>query len=220
MAKRLQLNHVGLKSMHMPLEYSDTQLKAIAKKVRDAGLDLYAAGVIYMKSEEEIENVFRYATAADLKIIVGVPNHELLPLVEKKVKETNIKVAIHNHGPGDEVYPTPAVVYDKIKDLDKRIGLCIDIGHIQRLGMDPVKSLKKYADRLYDMHLKDVDKEAAEGVSVELGRGLIDLPAVIKTLKSIKYSGVMALEFEKDPEDVLPGLAECVGYANGVLNTI
>jgi sugar phosphate isomerase/epimerase len=153
-------------------------------------------------------------------VIIGVPNHDLLKLVEEKVKETNIKLAIHNHGPGDEVYPTPEVVYNKIKSLDSRIGLCIDIGHVKRLGLDPVKSINKYSDRLYDLHLKDVDKEAAEGKSVEFGRGLIDIPAVLNALKGINYTGVMALEFEKDAEDVLPGLAECVGYANGALDAI
>ncbi len=220
MANRLGLKHLAFKSMHMPMESKDVEIKTIVSKVQAAGLKLYGAGVIYMKSAEEVENSFRYASAAGLDVIIGVPNHDLLPLVEKKVKETNIKLAIHNHGPGDEVYPTPEVVYDKIKSMDKRMGLCIDIGHVKRLGLDPVENIKKYADRMYDLHLKDVDLVAAEGKSVELGRGVIDLPAVINTLREINYKGVMALEFEKDGDDVLPGLAECVGYANGVLASI
>ena len=126
-----------------------------------------------------------------------MPNHDLLPLVEQKVKKTDIKLAIHNHGPGDEVYPTPEVVYGKIESLDSRIGLCIDIGHVQRFGLDPVANIKKYADRLYDMHLKDIDMTAAEGKSVEFGRGVIDLPGVLNALKEIEYKGVMAIEYEQ-----------------------
>jgi sugar phosphate isomerase/epimerase len=141
-------------------------------------------------------------------------------LVETKVKETNIKLAIHNHGPGDEVYPTPEVVYNKIKSLDSRIGLCIDIGHVKRLGLDPVKNIHDYANRLYDVHLKDVDMSTAEGQSVELGRGVIDIPPVLKALKEINYAGVMALEFEKDAGDVLPGLSESVGYTRGALDAL
>ena len=73
---------------------------------------------------------------------------------------------------------------------------------------------------MYDLHLKDVDMEAAEGKSVEFGRGLIDMPAVLAALKEINYQGVMAIEFEKDADDVLPGLCECVGYANGALDAM
>jgi len=220
MAKRLNISKIAIKSMHMPLESSEEEIRNIVEKVDKAGLSVYGAGVIYMKTAEEVENAFRYAQAANIEVIIGVPNHDLLELVEKKVKETNIKVAIHNHGPGDEVYPTPELVYNKVKSLDPRIGLCIDIGHVKRLGLDPVKNIKKYADRLYDLHLKDVNMAAADGKSVELGRGLIDIPAVLKALKEINYSGVMALEYEKDADDVLPGLSECVGYTNGALDSI
>ena len=217
---RLQIKNIALKSMHMPMDSSNEELKAIAKKINDAGINLYGAGVIYMKTKEEVENAFRYAVAANLKVIIGVPNHDLLELVDKKVKETNIKLAIHNHGPGDEVYPTPESVYEKVKHLDKRIGLCIDIGHVKRLGLDPSENLIKYADRLYDMHLKDVDKIGAEGKSVELGRGIINIPKVIKTLNDINYAGIMGLEYEKDPDDVIPGLSECLGYTNAMLDII
>lgn len=219
-AKRLNFKKIAIKSMHMPLESSESAIRNVVEKVEKAGLSLYGAGVIYMKTAEEVENAFRYAKAAKIEVIIGVPNHDLLQLVEKKVKETNIKVAIHNHGPGDEVYPTPEVVYNKIKSLDSRIGLCIDIGHVKRVGLDPAENITKYADRLLDVHLKDVDRAAAQGESVELGRGVINIPAVLRALQEINYSGVMALEYEKDANDVLPGLSECVGYTNGVLDSL
>lgn len=219
-AKRLNLKKIAIKSMHMPLDSSEEEIRNVLEKVERAGLSLYGAGVIYMKTAAEVENAFRYAKAAKIEVIIGVPNHDLLQLVEMKVKETDIKLAIHNHGPGDEVYPTPEVVYNKIKSLDPRIGLCIDIGHVERLGLAPAINIKKYANRLFDVHLKDVDMAAAAGKSVEFGRGVINIPAVIKALKEIDYSGVMALEFEKDANDVVPGLSECVGYTNGVLDSL
>lgn len=219
-AQRLRLKSIALKSMHMKMDSSESEIKAIAEKIRKAGLDLYGAGVIYMKSKEEVENAFRYAEAAQMRTIIGVPNHDLLGLVEQKVKETHIQVAIHNHGPGDKVYPSPESVYEKVKDLDPRVGLCIDIGHTVRIGLDPVRNIEKFADRLHDVHLKDVGVAAARGSSVELGSGVIDLPAVIQALDRISYAGVMALEFEKDPDDVMPGLAESVGYVRGILDSI
>lgn len=217
--QRLRINSIALKSMHMPLDSTPTQIKAIAQQVRDAGIDLYGAGVIYMKSEEAVNQAFAYAKMAGLRVIIGVPNPELLPLVEQRVKETDIKLAIHNHGPGDKVYPSPDSVYEKIKEFDARIGFCIDIGHTYRIGEDPSEKTKKYADRLYDVHLKDVDKIGAEGRSVELGSGLMDIPAFMDTLKEINYTGIVGMEYEKDGKDPVPGLAESVGYARGIMDS-
>jgi sugar phosphate isomerase/epimerase len=206
--------------MHMPLESSAEEIQSMAGKVRNAGLGLYGAGVIYMKSAQEVEAAFKYASLAGLEMIIGVPNHDLLPLVNEQVKKNNIKLAIHNHGPGDDLYKSPADVYAKIKDLDKRIGLCIDIGHVVRIGEDPVPMIEKYKDRLYDMHMKDVDKAVADGTSVEIGRGVIDIPKVIQALKKISYKGFVAFEYEKDADDPVIGLAESVGYVRGVMNAV
>ena len=220
MTLRLKIRNVCLKSMHMPLESSEADIKKIAEKVRNAGLNLYGAGVIYMKTKEEVDAVFAYATFAGLKMIVGVPNHELLPLVNEKVKSTNIILAIHNHGPGDKLYRSPTDVYEKIKGLDKRIGLCIDIGHTQKIGQDPATLLERYKDRLYDMHMKDVSHQSEDATPIEIGRGVINIPKVIKTLKKINYTGSVSFEFEKDGKDALPGLAESVGYVRGVIKSV
>ena len=204
----------------MPLDSSPEKLAAIAAKVRAAGFDLYGAGVIYMRTEEEVRQAFSYASQAQLKVIIGVPDHELLPLVDQQVKATNITLAIHNHGPGDDLYPSPGSVYERIKGLDRRIGLCIDIGHTRRIGLDPAVEAKKYADRLYDVHIKDVDKEGAEGANIEIGRGIIDIPAFLNRLKRIKYQGIISFEYEKDGDDPLAGLAESVGYVRGVVDSL
>lgn len=219
-SKRLGLNSVALKSMHMPLESPPEELKTIAAKIKSAGLTLYGAGVIYMKTAQEVESTFNYASHAGLEMIVGVPNHDLLPLVNQQVKKHNMKLAIHNHGPGDDLYKSPADVYAKIKDLDKRIGLCIDIGHVVRIGQDPIPMIEKYKDRLYDMHMKDVDKAEADGTSVEIGRGVIDIAKVVQTLKKINYQGTIAFEYEKDGDDPVIGLAESVGYVRGIIKVV
>lgn len=204
----------------MPLESSGDEIKNIAGQVRSAGLNLYGAGVIYMKTAQEVENAFTYARNAGLEMIVGVPNHDLLPLANEQVKKYNIKLAVHNHGPGDDLYSSVNDVYNKIKDLDKRIGFCIDIGHVKRIKQDPVAMIEKYKDRLYDMHMKDVNKDTGDGVPVEVGRGIIDIPGVIKALNKIKYTGTVAFEYEKDGDDPLPGLAESVGYVRGVMKMV
>ncbi len=220
MTKRVGLKYIAFKSFHLPLESTQAEIQAVVAKVKEAGLELYGGGVIYMNTQDEVNRAFDYAKAAGMKIIIGAPQHELLPLVNKKVQEYNIKLAIHNHGPGDKSYPTPASAYEKIKDLDKRIGLCDDIGHTQRSGINPSESAERFADRLLDVHIKDVSQATAKGGGVEVGRGVIDIPGYLRTLIKIGYKGVLAFEYEKDADDPLPGLAESVGYVKGVMAAI
>ena len=220
MTRRVGLKYICFKSFHLPLDSTPEQIKAVVAKVRKAGLRLYGGGVISMKSEAEVHRAFDYAKAAGMKVIVGVPKYELLTLVNKKVQQYDIKVAIHNHGPGDKNYPTPAVAYEKIKGLDKRIGLCNDIGHTKRAGVDPSVSAEKFADRLLDVHIKDVSAATAKGRGVEVGRGVIDIPKFLRTLLKINYLGILAFEYEKDADDPMAGLAESVGYVKGVLAAI
>jgi inosose dehydratase len=220
MTKRLGLERIALKSFHLPLEATDEEINAVAEKVRSAGLDLYGCGVVYMQSEDEVSRAFHYASTAKMKVIIGAPAPALLEMVNKMVNKYDIKMAIHNHGPDDEHYPTPESAYMRIKNLDPRVGLCIDIGHTQRSGVDPAESAKEFSDRLLDVHIKDVTAAAKHGQTVEIGHGVIDIPKFLKTLLELNYQGSVSFEFEKDPNDPLPGVAESAGYVRGVLAAI
>lgn len=220
MAKRAGLDFMCFKSMHLPLDASMADLKAAGKNVAAGGLELVSGGVIYMKSKEQVDQGFEYAKNAGMSLIVGVPNHDLLEYTNDKIKQYDIAVAIHNHGPGDDVYPSPESIYERIKNLDPRFGICMDIGHTQRIGVDPSDAAKKYFDRLLDIHIKDVNKASTDGATVEIGRGVIDIPKFLKTLIDLGYKGVVNFEYEKDQEDPLPGLCESVGYVKGCLAAI
>jgi sugar phosphate isomerase/epimerase len=220
MTARVGIKNLCLKSMHMPLESAPEEIIAMASRVREAGINLYGAGVIYMTTSEEVDHAFDYARNAGMKVIVGAPEHELLEQCNRKVKETGIRLAIHNHGPGDEKYPTPESVYKLIKDMDPGMGLCVDIGHTTRIGEDPVKDTARYMDRVHDIHIKDEDKADPTGNTCEVGRGIIDIPDFLKMLIELKYSNVVSFEYEKDGNDPLAGLAESVGYVRGVLRML
>lgn len=217
MTRRLNIKNIAFKSMHLPLDSTREEILAVREKTKETGLNLYGAGVVYMKNEEEVNNAFEYAATAGMKVIIGVPEHELLELVDRKVKEYNIKLAIHNHGPGDERYPSPESIIEKVRHLDRRVGMCMDIGHTQRIGIDPALSAERFFDRMHDVHMKDVSSSTAEGHTVETGRGVIDIPAFLSVLVDKGYTGKVSFEFEKDEKDPLPGLAESVGYVRGVL---
>jgi len=220
MTQRLNLKHICLKSFHLPLNASESECKAASDKIKAAGIDFYSAGVIYMNKKEEVDQAFNYARACGIRIIVGVPAIELLSYAETMIKQYNIMLAIHNHGPGDLVYPTVPGIYEKIIQLDERMGICMDIGHTVRLDRDPIAELNQCFDRILDIHVKDVDKRSADGTTVEIGRGVIDIPGFLKEVKRLNFNGIISFEHEKDEKDPLPGLAESVGYVKGVLASV
>jgi len=217
MTGRLGLRRIAFKDFHLPLETKPDEIRKIAAKVREAGFVLYGGGVIYMRTEDEARRAFAYAKAAGMSVIIGVPNHDLLPLVDKLVAENDLRLAIHNHGPGDKLFPTPESVFDRIRNLDRRVGLCLDVGHTERAGADPAADVERFAGRLLDVHVKDVTARTAEGVTVEIGRGVVDIPRFIRSLVKVGYAGTVSLEYEKDEKDPLPGAAESIGYLRGVL---
>ena len=220
MTSTVGLDAICLKSFHLPLDASDDDIAAAVDKVKAANILLYGGGVIGMKNKEEVERAFEYAAAAGMSKIIGVPAPEVLPLVNDKVQQYDIEVCIHNHGPGDKTYPTPDVAYERIKDLDRRVGLCHDVGHTVRAGKDPAALSEQCADRLLDVHLKDVTEPTKDGRCTACGRGVVDLPGLLKTLREIDYQGLLAFEYEAEPDKPLPGLAESVGYIRGVMDTL
>ncbi|WP_236979119.1 sugar phosphate isomerase/epimerase family protein [Membranihabitans maritimus] len=216
MTQRVGINYLCIKDFHLPMDSSDKQIADFHAKCEKHNIKGYAVGPIYMKSEEEVNKAFDYAQKVGVQLIIGVPNYDLLPLVDEKVKEYGFQVAIHNHGPGDDLYPTPEVIYEKVKKFDRRIGICHDVGHTRRYGKDPVAMTMAYGDRIYDMHIKDVTEPTAKGRSCEMGRGVIDFPSLFAAIAKTGYAGKCSIEFEKDNTDPLAGIAECVGYYNAI----
>lgn len=217
MMKKIGVNNLSLKDFHLAMNSTQEQISQVLAKFRDGGINVYTVGVVYMKTQESVDQAFEYAKMAGVKMIVGAPNYELLPYVEKKIKAYDFRLAIHNHGPDNPLYPNATDIWDHVKDLDPRIGICIDIGHTTRDGADPSVDILRYAKRIFDLHIKDVDKATKEGKTVEIGRGIIDIPKVVATLRKIKYAGKCSLEFEKDMKDPLAGIAESIGYFKGVM---
>lgn len=216
MMERLDIHYMSIKDFHLPLNSTKEKIDEVVNEYKQGGITIYGVGVIYMKSKEAVDQAFEYAKNVGVPIIVGVPNHDLVDYTEQKVKSYNIKLAIHNHGPEDKMYPNPQIAYDLIKNKDPRMGLCLDIGHAQRAGVDPAKAVLKYNKRIFDLHIKDVTKAEQDGKAIEAGRGIINFPALVRALRKIKYPGHCSIEFEKDMKDPLPGIAESVGYFKGV----
>ena len=217
MMQRLNVKNLSLKEIHLPLNSTKEAIEVAKKKFVDGGINVYTVGVVYMRSKEAVDQAFEYAKMVGVEMIVGVPNQDLLSYAEAKVKETNIRLAIHNHGPEDKLYPSPKDIYDRIKNFDSRVGLCIDIGHTLRAGVLPEKAVKDYRDRLFDLHMKDVTAMQKDAKVIEIGRGAINYPAFIEALEKINYKGMCSIEYEKDMTDPLVGMAESVGFVKGII---
>ncbi len=215
--QRIDVHNLCIKDFHLPMKSNATEIAAFHAKLKEKGVTGYAVGPIYMKSEAEIDTAFAYAKRVGVKLIVGVPNYELLPYVDKKVKEYDFKYAIHLHGPDIKTYPDAEDVWNHVKDLDPRIGMCLDIGHDTRNGKDPVADLEKYISRVFDIHIKDVTGSTKMGYSIEIGRGIIDFPAFVKMLRKVGYTGMCSLEYERDMANPDMGIAESIGYFRAIV---
>lgn len=219
--RRVGAKYVSIKDFHLPMKSTADERKAVATKFREAGITPVSCGVVYMPNDEaQVRNAFEYARDIGAPVIVCSPDPDALPLLERMVKAFDIRAAIHNHGPEDKKYPSPYDVLKMVEKLDERVGLCIDVGHTARAGADPAKAIRDARQRLYDMHFKDVSRIERRNTEIEVGRGILDVRAMLQALLDIGYKHHVGFEHERNPEDPMPGLAESMGYTKGVMSTL
>jgi sugar phosphate isomerase/epimerase len=219
MIKALKITYVSIKDVHLKQTLTPAEVEAGAKEFTDAGLKIMSGGNIDLKetTEEGMRKHFEYAKHAGMPMMVCAPTHESLKVLETLVKEYNIKCALHNHGPEDKNFPTPQSVLDAVKNMDPRVGLCMDIGHSARTGVDVVKSIAEAGSRLLDMHVKDLSDMAVKESQCDVGDGKMPFPAIFKQLKKMGYKGCVNLEYEINAKDPMLGMQRSYSYMRGVL---
>jgi inosose dehydratase len=212
------LSYVSIKDFHLPLDSTAEERRTVSARFREVGISPLSCGVITMQNNEgSVRRAFDYARDAGIPTIVCSPDPASMALLDRMVKEFNLRLAIHNHGPEDKKFPSPYDAWQAVESYDRRIGLCIDVGHTARAGVDPAAAIRKCRSRLYDVHFKDISSTQPNGRTVEAGRGVLDLPAILRALRETDYPHLVSFEYEKDADDPLPGLAESVGYTKGLL---
>ncbi len=217
--KKLGVDYVSIKEFHLPIGVpADETMKGRAE-FEKAGLKILSGGnVSFQKNDEDdIRMRFEYAKAAGMGVIVCAPTHETLPKMEKYVKQYDIKIAIHNHGPEDKHFPTPQSVLDAVKNMDPRCGLCMDVGHTARTGADVVESIRQAGSRLLDMHIKDLKDLMKRDSQVPVGDGAMPIPAIFAQLQKMNYQGGIMLEYEVEADNPMPGMMKSFSYMRGVL---
>jgi sugar phosphate isomerase/epimerase len=211
--------YINYKDVHLPLTSTPAEIKKAIADTEKAGLKIVGGGTIYFRTADEadIRSKFEYAKAAGMPTMVCMPDKAILPKLEKFVKEYDIKIAVHNHGPEDKNFPSPQDVLKVVKDMDPRCGLCIDIGHTVRTGVDLVPTVAEAGSRLLDMHVKDLASFTAKDSQVPCGDGKIPFPALFTQLKKMNYQGYINLEYEIDDTDPLPNMIKSFAYMRGVI---
>ena len=219
--RRLGIKYLSIKDFWLPLDATVEDMAAFRDKCASYGVDPYILGPIYMSTPEQVEEAFAYVRRFGSEMFIGVPSYDVLDLVVRKVRETGIKMAIHTHGPDlPDLFPDIRVVVEKVGDPTLGIGCCMDLAHSYRYGQDPARDIRKYAKWIWDIHIKDVTLPSKAGVAKEMGRGGMDIPAIVKSLRRIGYKGVISIEYEADEDDPLPAVAETAGYLCGVMDGI
>jgi sugar phosphate isomerase/epimerase len=218
--KQLNVDALNAKDVkdHLPMD-PEGEAKALADYAA-AGIKLHAAGTLYFPKDEDddIRSKFEYCKRAGISVIVaGDPAPETLPRIEKFVKEYDIRLAIHNHGPEDKLWHSPLDVLKEVKKYDERMGCCIDIGHTVRAGTDVVKAIHEVGPRLYNMHTKDLTSFTSKESQVSVGEGIMPMREIFEALIAIKYQGFVDLEYEVHADDPMPGVTASFAYMRGVL---
>lgn len=221
MCRAMEVRYITLKDVHLPMTATSEEIRAARAKLDAAGITLMGGGVIYMKNDEAaVRRAFDYARTAGFPLIVGAPDPDAIPLVERMVREYSIPLAIHNHGPEDKSYPAPQDALKLIKDRDRRLGLCMDVGHTIRAGADPVRSVADCGDRLMDLHVKDLRSPTDKDSQVEVGKGVIDFPGLVRALHQRGFAGHVALEYEINADRPEVGIRESLAYLRGVVDAV
>ncbi len=219
MVKALGTPYINLKSVHLPYELSPDELAAARREIEAAGLQITGGGTITFErdSDDDVRKYFTYAQAAGMPRIVATADPVILPRIERFARQHDIEVAIHNHGPEDQYYPSPYDALKFVRTMDRRMGLCIDIGHTARTGTDVVRAIADAGPRLLDLHAKDLRDLRAKDTQCIVGEGAMPIAQIFRQLLAMGYRGYVDLEYEIDADDPLPGMKRSFAYMRGVL---
>lgn len=239
--EQADVHYLCVKDYHLPLNAKQAEIAAFRRKCADHGVTPHGVGVIYIGSEDEAKRSFDYAAELGVPVVVGAPwkpaadgstamrrrrqSPELCAKISALCAQYDLKFAIHNHSRNPktgwpELFATPADAWDVVKDMDPRMGLCIDVAFTFADGLDPVEDIKKYSLRLFDLHFRNISNPR-DGLScTDSTTGVIDYYRIVKTLAEVGYEGVCGIElihpFPKRPA----WINTSVGYFRGLMDAV
>ena len=216
--KELGLHSVELYQKHAALQSTPEQITALLRLCKEYEVTPRCWGVQnFSKDADANRKVFEFGKAMGLKAFSADPDPDSFDNLDKLCDEFKIAIAIHPHGPagGGKLHRwySAEVIMDAVKDHHPLIGSCLDTGHLIRaaqLGkkLDPAEEIRKMGARNFGLHLKDHDNERK--TDVVCGKGVLDVPAVLKALREVKFMGLISIEYEANPDDPMDDVKACV----------
>ena len=209
------LHYVEFYSKHLAPNATDETIEETLKLLTSADITLNAHGVNGFGADHEANRkIFAFAKKAGIKNITANPNPDSFDSLDKLVAEYDIRVCIHNHGPG-ALYDSIKSVQDAVKGRDPRIGACVDTGHFIRSKEDPVQAVRDLGKRVFALHIKDEEKREKRSRNVVIGTGHLDVVGLFKATKKIGFpaDGSMSLEYEANPKNPIDEMKQCLEVA-------
>ena len=246
----IDCHYLGLIDKSIARDASDEEIAAYKDKCAKFGVEVVSLGPLYYSTEEELAAACKFAKRYGMKYISVVPfewnpkiadvkdpeerkkicpprewrleSDRMMDLLEKYCRAYDLRAAVHNHGPDNAyLYPTAESALKRIGSRDNaRLGVCLDVGHERRAGLDPVEFIKKHGDRVVEVHLKNIKIDPVLNFAKEGPRGELDIPGILQALADIGFDGYCLVEYEKDFNVLEVPLAESFGYYRGVMDCI
>jgi inosose dehydratase len=221
-AQSLGIETLDLTRIHYDFRSNDEQIAAIKKQIAAHDLVLLSSGVhAFGKDHEANKRLFDFAKRAGIRTLTADPTEDAIDSLEKLVAEYDVRIAIHNHGPRAR-YDKVDSVLRAVKGRHPNLGACADLGHYIRSGEDPVRVINLLEGRLFGVHLKDFDAPRGDAKGTILGRGLLDVPAVMAALKKVSppSDACMAIEYEENPKDPTEDVKACVAATRDAMKKV
>ncbi len=206
------IHFVEFYGKHLAVNASDEQIAETRKLLDGAGIKLNAHGVnAFSKDHEANRNIFVLAKKAGFRNITADPSPDSFDSLDKLCAEFDLRICIHNHGPGHR-YNKIADVAKAVQDRHPNVGACVDCGHFIRTKEDPVKAVHELKGRVFGLHLKDDTKQDGGSENVVLGKAHLDVPGLFAALKATKFpaDGSISLEYEANPKNPIDDMKACL----------
>jgi len=216
----LGLHYIEFYQKHAPANAGPDQILALLKLCRDYEINPVCWGVQdFSNNHDANKKLFDYGKALGVKTMSANPTPDSFDSLDKLCDEYKIAIAIHPHGPTGggklHLWYSAEVIMAAVKDHHELIGTCLDTGHLIRCAqepfnkkLDPAEQIRIMGPRNFGIHLKDHDNKA--DTDVVFGKGVLDVPAVLKALKDVKFKGHISIEYEAHPEDPSPDMKACI----------
>jgi sugar phosphate isomerase/epimerase len=223
----LGVHFIEFYSKHAPLNSTPEQIKAILKMCGDYDIKPIAFGVQrFTKDHDANKKLFDFGKALGIWTFSADPDPDSFDSLDKCCEQYKISIAIHPHGPqGKKMHRwySAEVIMKAVRDHNPLIGSCLDTGHLiraEQLGekLDPAKEVRVMGARNFGMHLKDHDNK--KKTDVIYGKGELDVPAVLRALKDVKFKGYISIEYEAHPDDPSPDMKACLEVLKQAVKTV